>query len=234
MKPGSDPAATSWGGDRLDVFIRGNDDALWHKWWDGSGWSPWESLGGTLTSSPAAAYRDDRPRRKWVDVFAIGPDSTIWHRDFDGESWSPWEPNVARAPVLRSGFSPAAATWGGTRIDLVVCAADEGLLRSYLPPGGSWMGWEDLGGIATSTPSVCTWGSWAEGRVDVFVRGENGGLLHKSAVSAIWTRWEDMKVGGIASAPAVAAWGSNRIDVFVRGTDGSLLHRWYDGSEWRP
>ncbi|MBN1630072.1 MAG: S-layer homology domain-containing protein [Thermoleophilia bacterium] len=234
MKPGSDPAAVSWGGDRLDVFIRGNDDALWHTWRDSSGWSPWESLGGILASSPAAAYRDEGPGRKWVDVFAVGPDLTIWQREFDGTSWSGWTSDVARAPALGAGFAPAAATWGGTRIDLVVCAADQGLRRSYLPPGGSWMGWNDLGGTATSRASVCTWGSWAEGRLDVFMRGADGGLWHRSVVSSLWTRWENMGVGGIASAPAAVAWGSKRIDVFVRGTDDSLLHRWYDGSAWRP
>jgi len=120
------------------------------------------------------------------------------------------------------------------RIDLVVCGVDGGLLRTYLPPGGYWMGWDYLGGVATSSPSVCTWGSWAEGRLDVFVRGADGGLWHRSVVSSLWTRWEDMKVGYIESAPAAVSWGRQRIDVFVRGANDALWHRWYEDSTWLP
>ena len=46
-------AVSSWAPNRLDTFVRGTDDALWHKWWDGASWSGWESLGGVLTSEPA-------------------------------------------------------------------------------------------------------------------------------------------------------------------------------------
>src|SRR5207245_2400307 len=40
-----DPAAVSWGANRIDIFVRGTDNALWHKWWDNY-WSSWENLGG--------------------------------------------------------------------------------------------------------------------------------------------------------------------------------------------
>ena len=32
--------ASSWAPGRLDVFVRGTDNAMWHKWWDGSAWRP--------------------------------------------------------------------------------------------------------------------------------------------------------------------------------------------------
>ncbi|MEH2385895.1 MAG: hypothetical protein V7K14_08975, partial [Nostoc sp.] len=73
----------SWASGRLDVFVRGTDNALWHKWFDG-GWSGWESLGGILTSSPTAV--------SWsygrIDVFARGTDNALWHQWFDG-AWRP-------------------------------------------------------------------------------------------------------------------------------------------------
>jgi hypothetical protein len=49
----SAPGVSSWSSGRLDLFARGTDNRLWHKWYSG-GWSGWESLGGILTSSPAA------------------------------------------------------------------------------------------------------------------------------------------------------------------------------------
>ncbi len=42
----SAPAAVSWDRNRLDVFALGTDSAVWHRWWDGSGWRGWDSLGG--------------------------------------------------------------------------------------------------------------------------------------------------------------------------------------------
>src|SRR4029078_4275610 len=56
-------AAASLWAQRLDCFVRGTDNAMWHKWWNGSAWSGWEKLGGVLTSAPGAVLwgpkRDD-------------------------------------------------------------------------------------------------------------------------------------------------------------------------------
>src|SRR5581483_7891113 len=66
---------SSWGSGRLDVFVRGTDNALWHKWYDGS-WHDWESLGGVLTSDPSvASWGSGR-----LDVFVRGLDSVLWHK----------------------------------------------------------------------------------------------------------------------------------------------------------
>jgi hypothetical protein len=51
----SRPEVVSWGPDRLDVFVVGEDGDLWHKWWDGSKWGPswteWATLGGAASGS---------------------------------------------------------------------------------------------------------------------------------------------------------------------------------------
>jgi len=33
-----DPAACSWGTNRIDLFAVGSDNHLYHKWWNGSTW----------------------------------------------------------------------------------------------------------------------------------------------------------------------------------------------------
>jgi hypothetical protein len=64
----SAPAVASWQPNRLDVFGRGQNNALWHIWWDGTRWSNWEDLGGILTSAPAAvSWGANR-----IDVFGVG------------------------------------------------------------------------------------------------------------------------------------------------------------------
>ncbi|MEU4392948.1 M20/M25/M40 family metallo-hydrolase [Kribbella sp. NPDC023855] len=41
-------SAVSWGPGRLDIFVIGTDSALHHKYWDGSSWHDYESLGGVI------------------------------------------------------------------------------------------------------------------------------------------------------------------------------------------
>jgi hypothetical protein len=79
----SGPDVCSWSEGRLDVFVRGTDNALHHKWFDG-GWSDWESLGGILTSDPSAvSWGNGR-----IDVFVRGIDDALRHKWFDG-AWRP-------------------------------------------------------------------------------------------------------------------------------------------------
>ena len=164
----SGPAASSWANGRLDVFARGTDSALWHKWFDG-GWSDWESLGGVLTSEPAVcSWASGR-----LDVFARGTDSALWHKWFDG----------------------------------------------------GWSDWESLGGVLTSGPGAVSWGS---GRIDVFAAGTDSALWHRW-FDGSWFDWESLG-GVITTAPAAVSWGPDRIDTVAAGTDSALWHRWFDGA----
>ncbi len=105
----SAPAAASWAPNRLDVFARGQNQALWHKYWDGSRWSDWEDLGGILTSAPAAVSWG--PNR--IDVFARGQNNHLWHKYWNGSRWSNWQ---SLGGVITS--EPAAVSWGPNRIDV--------------------------------------------------------------------------------------------------------------------
>ncbi len=72
----SAPDISSWGPNRLDVFARGPENGLVHKFWNGSGWSGWESLGGpALVSGPGAVSWG--PNR--IDVAARVADNSIQH-----------------------------------------------------------------------------------------------------------------------------------------------------------
>src|SRR5262245_36688955 len=48
----SDPVVASWGANRLDIFKRGSDGAVYQKAWDGTRWAPslegWTNLGGNI------------------------------------------------------------------------------------------------------------------------------------------------------------------------------------------
>ncbi|MFN7139522.1 MAG: N-acetylmuramoyl-L-alanine amidase, partial [Limisphaerales bacterium] len=66
------PDASTRGANRLDVFVRGADNALWQRTYD-HGWLGWNSLGGSITSDPASvSWNSNR-----IDVFARGLDGAI-------------------------------------------------------------------------------------------------------------------------------------------------------------
>ncbi|HWJ66757.1 MAG TPA: hypothetical protein VNT31_08775 [Nocardioides sp.] len=206
----SDPAAASWGPGRLDVFARGTDTALWHRWYDGS-WHNWESLGGILTSAPAvSSWSSGR-----LDVFVRGTDRALWHKWFDN-GWHDWE---SLGGGLSSGS--AAASWGAGRVDVFVRGDDNALWHKWFD--GSWHNWESLGGVLTSAPGVAAWGS---GRLDVVVRGTDNACWHKWFDGG-WHDWESLG-GQFSSGLDVASWGSGRLDLVGRGLDNACWHSWFD------
>lgn len=215
---GSAPSAASWAPGRLDVFARGSNGALIHKWYDGNSWQGWESLGGSLTSAPAAvSWASGR-----LDVFARGPGNDLIHKWYGAAGWSGWE---SLGGILSAG--PGAASWAAGRLDVFVTGGDRALWHRWYD-GNGWAGWESLGGVLTSSPSAA---SMSAGRVDVFGRGGDRALWHRWYAATGWAAWEPL--GGIlASGPGVTSWGSGRLDVFIQATDNALWHDRYDANAW--
>jgi hypothetical protein len=94
----------------------------------------------------------------------------------------------------------------------------------------SLIGWSNIVGIATSSPAVSSWGT---ARLDVFVRGTDMALWHRSWNGTAWGGWESLG-GVVTSDPAAVSQGANSIDVFVRGTDRAIWHRSWNGTSWAP
>jgi hypothetical protein len=167
----SDPAVASWAPGRLDVFVRGGDNRLYHGWLDGGGWHFFEQLAGDffMVGNPAAAsWGSDR-----IDVFMRGGDSKLYHGWYDTNGWHFWE-------QLGGGFTfasdPAVASWAPGRLDVFVRGGDNRLYHGWLD-GGGWHFFEQLAGDSSmpGNPAVVSWGS---NQLDVFVRGYDNGLWH--------------------------------------------------------
>lgn len=101
----------------------------WHRNFDENrkSWTNWESLGGVLTSGPAAvAWGGDAglPYHSYetqhLDVFILGNDRALWHRSLDHGRWSPWESVGGRGIVS----DPAVASWGQGRLDVYVVTSN--------------------------------------------------------------------------------------------------------------
>jgi hypothetical protein len=215
----SGPAATSWGGNREDVFARGPDGQLWHRWRDGGGWAPWERIGGLLASGTSPAAVSWGPNR--IDVLVTGIDQGLWHAWWDGSSWKGWEPLGGRLTA-----SPSVATRGSGTLDVLVRGSDAGLWHAWWD-GTAWKGWEPHGGLARGAPAATSRGS---GTLDVLIRGTDDGLWHEWWDGSQWVRWETLG-GRLTSAPAATSWGGGRLDIVALGSHSELMHLYWWG-QW--
>ncbi len=81
--------------------------------------------------------------------------------------------------------------------------------------------------VPASGPEVSSWGA---GHLDVFAKGTDNALWHKTydVAAGGWTGWSSLG-GSIASDPAVVSWAPGRLDIFATGPDKALWHIYYDG-----
>ena len=142
----SAPAAVSWGPNRIDCFVVGTDRAVWHRWWDGTAWRGWESLGGVCLGLGAASWAANR-----LDIFTIGTDRALWHKWWDGTAWRGWE-SLGGTCIS----APAAVSWDTNRIDCFVIGTDNATWHRWWD-GAAWRGWESLGGVCLDGLGAASW-----------------------------------------------------------------------------
>jgi hypothetical protein len=108
----SSAAVVSWGGGgECELFAIHDDGDLRDRYWDGSSWHDWESLGSGFAGQPAAAARGaDR-----IDVLAFGTDQRLRRCWFDGTRWVDWR-IVEGAPY----GDAVSCTWSGDRLDVFI------------------------------------------------------------------------------------------------------------------
>jgi len=88
------PEIISWGDQRLDIFVIGTDNGVFHKWYDGKsgGWGPsikdYERMGGIVINNlTAVSWASNR-----IDLFVVGTDGAIDHKAYS-PSIGGWQPN---------------------------------------------------------------------------------------------------------------------------------------------
>jgi hypothetical protein len=148
------PAVAANRDGRLEVFVRGVDNAVWHTWelTPGGAWATgWASLGGVVTSAPAVAPNADGR----LEVLAVGADaSTIYHQwqVVPGGAWSAWGPlGVVSSGVgvqQLSGVSQSISValghsgWANNVIVAVALGTDgKAYYTSQSIPNGPYLPW---------------------------------------------------------------------------------------------
>lgn len=162
----------------------GTDNAVWHKWWNGSSWGGWESLGGVATSPVSAvSWASNR-----IDLSVKGTDNALWQRWWDGTNRGAWE---SLGGVVTSDVK--VASWGKDHLDVFVRGSKNDAWHISWH-NGKWGQWGRLGDktLFSVILAVC----WGVGRLDLFaVATDKNALLHQAWDGKAWRGWESC--GGI-------------------------------------
>ena len=219
------PAIVARGVGEMRAFIRGSDGALWTRTWDGASWTSWTSLGGSLSSGPAASVRPDGI----YDVVVRGADGGYHFRAFTpAGGWTDWSPLGGKF-ISAPGVSYRQGTG---QIDVVGVGTDRQLQFQAYEPGAGWTGWSTLGGSVSGTPSII---SPMPQSLDIYVRGADGQLFQKFwTASTGWSAFIPLG-GSLFPGVAATAWDSTRRDIFARATDGRMwIRSWTSAGSWAP
>ena len=194
------PTVISWGVNRYDIFlVNSTDQALYHKYWDGTGWFPagWEFRGGYCTSRPVAVTRE----QGIIDIFVRGGDAGLWHLSYDpyssDQGWSNWT-SISGGTQIQS--EPEAVSWGNNNLEIFAWGADNTMLhKRYDASAKTWtpsIGLDVLGANLTGPPKAT---SDREEGVHAFAYLDGGELGHKSwdKDASAWEPVEGFELMGV-------------------------------------
>ncbi len=158
------PAAASWGPNNLQTFVRGSDNHVYERGWNGSSWVGYYPLGGTTYYAPAAASL--QPGN--MNVFAVGTDNQVYISSWTANGWTRWQPLGGK-----TYSAPTAVAMDGS-LYVFVRGTDNGIWeKSYSSATGAWSGWSSTGFYTTDSVSAVSLGP---NNMNVFYRGPDNSL----------------------------------------------------------
>lgn len=181
----SAPAAVSWGPNRIDLFLRGTDNQLYHEVSgdNGATWlSSWEPLGGSVGATPAVASW--APNRLDVVVSEFGT-ANLSSISYNGKAWSSWIPMNGTAWLDTNGpAAPTVITTAPWNLQVFVQGSSRAFYDSSLV-GADANGFPKWGPWQTVTSCIAQGGSASvvsrDGTsLDVFVTGAPDANGHTS------------------------------------------------------
>lgn len=234
----SAPATASRGPFRLDVFVVGQNQNLWHLRWNGVTWSGWvDRGGGPIRQDPDCVARRNTNIVECV-VLAGPPGDVIpwllsWTGKFTGWVWHPLQQVPAGGP--ESGV--AITSWGPFRLDVFVVGGNRNLYHMSWNAFGGWSNWQIIGDVIIKGKPGCV--SWP-GRIDCFVRANSGRMWQLTGDGGTNWTWKLRGQKILGSPPTVASKWPRHFDIFTTEHDGinrNLMHMSYNPvsgfSNWR-
>lgn len=201
----------------LEVFARGTDNALWHKWQAPGGWSDWHSLGGNLRGGPTVAIHAGGG----LEVFSVASDGALWHIWQEAHGWSQWS-------SLGGGLigSPTVAVNHDKRLEVFAQSPDGRLWHIWqLPSFRQWSQWAPLNIAVVGNPAVGR--DTAERGLRLFVRSPDRSIQYayqlNPAVSERWSGFTPLS-GPATTDVTVGISHDGRMEIFFADDSGAMRH----------
>jgi hypothetical protein len=241
----TDPAVINYPstGPYENVFVTGNDGYLFYRYFDGSAWQGWISLGKPLSvagvGGDPAVINYPTPDGPYQNVFVTGSDSGLYYTWFDGSSWQGWVNLGHPAGTLVGNDNPGVINYGNGFQNAFITATDGNLYYTWFN-GSSWQGWVNLGHPAGATlpsdPAVINYPNPDGPFENAFVTGSDNNLYYTWFDGSSWQGWVNLghpAAVGSLSDPGVINYGGPYENAFVNGSDGNLYYTWFDGASWQ-
>jgi alpha-tubulin suppressor-like RCC1 family protein len=180
----SEPALTSWGPGRMDLFAYGTDtqtgtEVLLHTWADNDIWTgTWEDLGTAYHVQGAPAAASVGPGH--IDVFGRGENNELEDKWFANGSWHTGWDN--QGGTLAS--NPAVTSTGSGLLNVFAVNASDGHLwgKTFAGTWGNWVDWGCCLARDVATPVAVV--SLTPGALDEFEFGVQHALYHFAYTNA--------------------------------------------------
>jgi hypothetical protein len=192
---------------------------------NGSWWSDWVDLGPPPPTGAAATPVVARNLDGRLEVFVRARDGSLHHRwqQGPGGSLTPhWE-------SLAGSFAqnPGLAQNLDGRLELFALGSDHHIYElAQSAPNGAWQSrWADLGPAPEGAVGPPTVARNLDGRLEVFLRGGDGRLHHRSqqaAGAAFAAQWTAL-AGLWHQNPIAAQDADGRLELFALGANGHLF-----------
>ena len=223
------PAAISRNSTVANIYVRGNDNALWQKAWISDSWQDWgRHNDGVLASKPAVGTMGPDHEH----VFVRGSDNNVWQKWWTkAQGWSAWV--ALGAPPGGINGAPAVVSRNNAVCNLYVRGNDNALWQKAWFDN-KWHDWgrHNDGGVLASDPAVGTMGPDHE---HVFVRGSDNNVWQKWWTKAQgWSAWVALGAppGGFNGAPSIVSRNNAVCNIYVRGNDNALWQKAWFNNSW--
>jgi len=231
------PAVVRSSDGRVEVFGRGSDNAIWHKYQSRPNsdleWTVWDPLDKNMkfTSDPVAALSSEG----FIHIFAKGVDNSLMHKtQFTNNSMFVWTEWTSLGGSLTS--QPAIILDAEGLMHIFVRGPDRALWHKHQIGGQEpryikWSEWQSLGGVLASAPRVPISLNTVN-LLEIFVRASDKAYWHRSQTASLppaereldWNDWQSL--GGVfSSGPATVINGEGLLEAYGRGADKAIWRK---------
>lgn len=221
---------------RLEIFGRGADNSIWHKYQaepNSAQWTTWFVLGknNKFTSNPVAILSSEG----FIHLFAKGADNSLMHKtQFTNNTLFVWTEWTSLGGSLTS--QPAVMLDAEGLLHVFVRGPDRALWHKHQIGGQEprfvkWSEWQSLGGVLASAPRVPVALNTVN-LLEIFARASDKAYWHRCQVASLppnerevdWNDWQSL--GGVfSSGPASCVNGDGLIEVYGRGADKAIWRK---------